>query len=110
LVWLVATLTAYAATLGGILRERAGILLALGFPATLWNLTAGQNGFLTAALIGGTLTLMERRPTLAGICLGLLTYKPHFGLLFPVALIAAGQWRVIAFAAATALALAAASL
>ncbi len=110
ILWLAATLPLYAAAIRSILHERAGILLALGFPATLWNLAAGQNGFLTAALVGGTLTLMERRPALAGICLGLLTYKPHFGLLFPVALIAAGQWRVIAVAAATALAIAAASL
>jgi len=110
ILWLAATLPLYAMAIRAILGERAGIFLALGFPATLWNLTAGQNGFLTAALIGGTFTLMERRPALAGICLGLLTYKPHFGLLFPVALIAAGQWRVIAFAAATALAMSAASL
>ena len=70
LVWLAATLTAYAATLGGILRSRAGILLALGFPAALWNVTACQNGFFTAALIGGTLGLLERHPALAGLCLG----------------------------------------
>ena len=61
----------------------AAFLVALGFPAALWNVTAGQNGFLTAALIGGTLGLLERRPALAGVCLGLLTYKPQFGLLFP---------------------------
>jgi hypothetical protein len=29
----------------------------------------------------------------------LLSYKPHFGLLFPIALIAAGEWRVIVAAA-----------
>ena len=77
LVWFAATLTAYAATLGGILRSRAGILLALGFPAALWNVTAGQNGFLTAALIGGTLGLLERRPALAGLCLGFLRADPE---------------------------------
>ena len=54
--------------------------------------TAGQNGFLTAALIGGALGLLERRPALAGICLGLLTYKPQFGLLFPFVLIADRRW------------------
>lgn len=76
----------------------------------LWNITAGQNGFLTAALMGGTLGLMQRRPALAGICLGLLSYKPHFGLLFPIALIAGREWRVIAAAAVTAAAMAALSL
>ena len=57
------------------------------------NTLVGQNGFLTAALIGGTLYLMPVRPVLAGICLGLLTYKPQYGLLFPIVLVAAGHWR-----------------
>lgn len=109
LVWLAATLTAYAATLGGILRSRAGILLALGFPAALWNVTAGQNGFLTAALIGGTLGLLERRPALAGLCLGFLSYKPQFELLFPIVLIADRRWLTFAVAALAAGGLAAAS-
>jgi arabinofuranan 3-O-arabinosyltransferase len=108
-VWLLATLAAYAIAIAGILRSRTGVLFALGFPAAIWNVTAGQNGFLTAALIGGTLGLLERRPALAGICLGLLTYKPQFGLLFPIVLIADRRWLTIAVAALTAIALAALS-
>jgi hypothetical protein len=109
LVWLVATLIAYAASVAAILGSRAGIALALGFPAALWNVTAGQNGFLTATLIGGTLGLLERHPALAGVCLGLLTYKPQFGLLFPIVLIAERRLLTIAVAAAVAAALGAAS-
>ena len=109
IVSLVATLAAYVAALSGIL-GRTGIFVALGFPAALWNATAGQNGFLTAALIGGTLGLLERRPALAGICLGLLTYKPQFGLLFPVVLIADRRWLTIAVAAVVASGLALLSL
>jgi hypothetical protein len=108
IVWLVTTLAAYVAAIGGIL-GRTGILFALGFPAAIWNVTAGQNGFLTAALAGGTLGLLQRRPALAGICLGLLTYKPQFGLLFPFVLIADRQWLTIAAAAITAIVLAALS-
>jgi arabinofuranan 3-O-arabinosyltransferase len=107
--WLVATLCACAAAIGGILGGRTGVLFALGFPATIWNVTAGQNGFLTAALIGGTLGLLERRPVLAGVCLGLLTYKPQFGLLFPIVLIADRRWLTIAVAALVAIILAALS-
>jgi len=110
LIWLGLTLPAYIAAARGIVGERAGLFVALGSPAVLWNVTAGQNGFLTAALIGGTLGLMQRRPALAGICLGLLAYKPHFGLLFPIALIAGAQWRVIVTAAFTAAAMAALSV
>jgi arabinofuranan 3-O-arabinosyltransferase len=106
IVWLLASLSLYAATLGGILGSRAGVFLALGFPAALWNVTAGQNGFLTATLVGGTLGFLERRPALAGVFLGLLTYKPQFGLLFPIVLIADRRWRTIAIAAAVAVAMA----
>ena len=112
-IWLAATLAACAATMGGILGStfvsRAGIFLALGFPAALWNITAGQNGFLTAVLIGGALGLLERHPALAGISLGLLTYKPQFGLLFPIVLIADRRWRALVVAALVATGLAALS-
>ena len=109
LIWLVATLPAYFAAVRVIVGERAGIFVALGFPAALWNATAGQNGFLTAALIGGTLGLMERHPTLAGICLGLLSYKPHFGLLFPLVLLADRRSRVLVTAAVVTIVMAALS-
>jgi arabinofuranan 3-O-arabinosyltransferase len=102
--WLLATLAAYATGLANIL-GRTGIYVALGFPATLWNITAGQNGFFTAALIGGTLGFLERRPVCAGICLGLLTYKPQFGVLFPFALIAGRHWLTIIVASAVTLGL-----
>ena len=69
------------------------------------NALVGQNGFLTAALIGGTLYLIPIRPVLAGICLGLLTYKPQYGLLFPIVLIAAAHWRVFVSAGVTAIAM-----
>lgn len=83
--------------------SRAGYLLALGAPALVANVLVGQNGFLTAALIGFTLALLEKRPVLAGICLGILTYKPHFGILFPIALAAGGHWRAFVTAGITAL-------
>jgi arabinofuranan 3-O-arabinosyltransferase len=51
----------------------------------------------------------ERRPALAGVFLGLLTYKPQFGLLFPLVLIADRRWLTIAVACAVAAGMAAAS-
>jgi len=86
-----------------------GYLLALAIPMAFINALVGQNGFLTAALIGGALYLIPVRPVLAGICLGLLTYKPQYGLLFPIVLIAAGHWRVFISAGVTAVVLATAS-
>jgi alpha-1,2-mannosyltransferase len=77
------------------------LVLALAFPAVLINAGHGQNGFLTAALIGGALVLLDRRPIVAGILFGLLVYKPQFGLMIPIVLTASGRWRCFAAAAAT---------
>ena len=79
-------------------------LLVLAAPAALACVFKGQNGFLSAALLAGTLALLDRRPHLAGICLGLLAFKPHFGLVLPVLLVATGRWTVFLAAAATVLA------
>jgi alpha-1,2-mannosyltransferase len=84
--------------------------VALAFPAVLVNIGHGQNGFLTAALLGGGLALLDRRPLIAGILLGLLAYKPQFGLMIPIALAASGRWRAFAAAAAALAVLAAASI
>jgi len=100
--WVFATFPAYLIAIRAIIGERAGYLLAAAFPAVLSNFVVGQNGFLTAALMGGTLVLMPARPILAGCLLGLMTYKPHFGLLFPLVLAVSGQWRTFVSAGVTA--------
>jgi hypothetical protein len=58
-------------------------------------LAHGHNAFLTAALFGGGLLLLDRRPVLAGILFGCLAYKPQFGAILPLALLAGGYWRTI---------------
>jgi arabinofuranan 3-O-arabinosyltransferase len=110
IAWAAATLAAYAAMVRTIMGGRLGLLLACAFPGVVWNVSVGQNGFLTAALMGFALTNLTRRPLVAGMFLGLLTYKPQFGILFPIVLAFERRWRVIAGAAATAGALAAVSL
>lgn len=93
--FMVGTFAAYlAATLGKAWRSIAGLAM-LAAPTTLVCVVAGQNGFLSAALLVGGLRYAEKRPVLAGILFALLTYKPQFGLLVPVVLIAAGLWRVV---------------
>jgi hypothetical protein len=81
--------------------DRLWLLLALAFPSVLINIGHGQNGFLTAALLGGALVILDRRPVLAGILLGLLIYKPQYGLLIPIAFAVSGRWRAFAAAALT---------
>jgi hypothetical protein len=104
--WAIVSFVPYMAMMRGIVGRRFGLIVGAAFPVVLANTMAGQNGFLTAALLGGTLVLMPARPVLAGICLGLLSYKPQYGVLFPLALVAASQWRTFLAAAITATALA----
>src|SRR5450631_927751 len=92
--WAAISLVPYLAVMRAIVGRPFGLLLAAAFPVVFTNTLVGQNGFLTASLIGGTLYLLPTRPVLAGICLGLLSYKPQYGLLFPLVLIAASQWTV----------------
>jgi glycosyl transferase family 87 len=108
-VWSFSTFPAYVIAIRTIVGDRIGILLACAFPAILSNFMVGQNGFVSAALLAGALFFVERRPVLAGCFLGLLTYKPQFGLLFPLVLVAGGHWRVFWTAAIVAVLLGAAS-
>jgi hypothetical protein len=104
--WVSFSILPYLVMMRAIVGRSFGLLLALAIPTVFSNTLVGQNGFLTAALIGGTLYLIPVRPILAGICLGLLSYKPQYGLLFPLVLIAASQWKVFFSAAITAVVLA----
>ncbi|MGB7038805.1 MAG: glycosyltransferase family 87 protein [Xanthobacteraceae bacterium] len=112
-VWQAVTLGLYLLTIGAILKafspENGGairrdplwLLVALAFPAVLINIGHSQNGFLTAALLGGALVVLDRRPIVAGLLLGLLVYKPRYGLLIPLVLAVSGRWKCFASAAIT---------
>jgi len=108
-IWLAASFAAYLAAMRAILPRPETLLIAAAFPAVFINIGHGQNGFLTAALLGGALHWLDRRPWLAGGLIGLLAYKPQFGVLIPVALLAGGRWNTIGAAAATVAALVAVS-
>jgi hypothetical protein len=109
-LWLAASLAAYLAAVRAILPRPETLLIAAAFPAVFINIGHGQNGFLTAALLGGALHWLDRRPWLAGILIGLLAYKPQFGVMIPLALLASQRWSSIAAAIATVAALVAVSV
>src|SRR5215475_8039146 len=69
--WLAISFVPYLAVVRGIVGRAFGLVLAVAFPVVFSNTLVGQNGFLTAALVGGTLHFPPVRPVLAGICLGL---------------------------------------
>jgi arabinofuranan 3-O-arabinosyltransferase len=110
ITWDVMTLLGCVAAVYLIVRRRPAIVLVLASPFTAWNFLAAQNGFLTASLLGLSLLFLERQPVLAGAFIGCLTYKPQYGILFPVALVASNQWRAVVSAGVTFALLAAVSI
>lgn len=98
-LWATATFALYMATARQAFPNSGW--LAAAFAPVFANAAIGQNGFLTASLFIGGLLLLGKRPFLAGLLLGCLAIKPQLGLLLPVALVAARQWRAIAGAAAS---------
>jgi len=74
-------------------------------PAAIFCLISGQSSFVTTAMLLSIMALLDRKPVVSGILIGLLTLKPQLGLLFPFMLAASGRWRVFAAAAITALAI-----
>lgn len=90
--------------------SRTRLLFALLAPTTLLIIDTGQNGLLSGALFIAAMRLLDRRPVWSGILLGILSFKPHLGLLIPFALLAGRLWIPFAVASATVLILAVLSL
>lgn len=91
-LWLFITLGAFLLVLHRIIPHPYTLGLALAFPGTIQNFANGQNGFLSAFLLGLGLLALEKRPLRSGILFGFLIYKPHLGLLLLFALIAGRHW------------------
>ena len=102
LVWQASTLALAVQVVRRILPIRGVWLPALGAPVVFVCAAHGHNGFLTAALLGGGLLLLDRRPLVAGLLLGCLVYKPQLALVIPPLLIVGRHWRALAGAAASA--------
>jgi hypothetical protein len=94
-VWLGLTLAGYLVIIRRIAPHHSTLLLSLAFPGTFQNFFHGQNGFLSAILLGGGLLLLENYPVAGGVLLGLASYKPHLVPLIPIALIAGRRWRAL---------------
>jgi hypothetical protein len=110
LLWVVVFGGLFAVTIRRLWSNGTALFFALASPAVLQAIITGQTGLLTASLIALTGSFAERQPLLAGVAAGLLTVKPQFGLLIPVALVASGSWRTFWVATVTAIALAGASV
>ena len=99
--WVAATAAGYVVAIGAIARRWDAGFIACATPVFFANAIVGQNGFLSAALVGASLLFLKQRPVLSGVFLGLLTYKPQLGVLFPLALLLDRNWRALASASVT---------
>ncbi len=108
-VWLTATLILYLLVLSRTSAHPITLILCLCFPGIFENFIFGQNGFLSGALLGGGLLLLEGWPILAGGLFGLLSFKPTLLLLALIALIVGRYWKALISALATAIILVIAS-
>lgn len=101
-VWMAVTTAAYAFVCYKIIPRKTAVLAALAAPALAYNCIFTQTGALTAFLLGGMVICLPKRQILAGILIGVLTFKPQLGVLAPFALIAGGYWRAFFSASLTA--------
>jgi len=95
LLWQTLSLAAVAAVLHAILGDWRALFVALASPITPMVLAGGQNSFLSAALLGSGLILLDRRPSTGGSVFGALTYKPQLGLAIAPLLLCRRNWRAI---------------
>jgi alpha-1,2-mannosyltransferase len=99
-LWILVTGLVYVAACWRILPDPRTVVCAMAAPVALCTLFYGQNAYLTAGLMGFALWQFDRRPLLAGLLIGILSFKPQLGLAFPLVILATGRWRVFAGAVA----------
>jgi hypothetical protein len=109
-LWLLVPVVAFWLVLNRLYGSPAFATVLLLFPGVALCIVSGQNGVITAALLGGALLTLESRPAFAGVLFGLLNYKPHLAALIFPALMFGRCWQALAVAALTGLAMIAASL
>ncbi len=93
--FILATFIAAIACLKRILPPRWPMLPVAMLPVLILNATDGQNGAISATAFAAGMLHLERRPVLAGFCLGILSFKPHLALGVPIALGAARRWTTL---------------
>jgi hypothetical protein len=107
LLWTIGGLIVLAAVIRQLTREPFVLIAALASPAAVFCLISGQNALFTSAILVCVFSNLDRRPLFSGILIGILTLKPHVGILLPLVLVASSRWRVLAAASISTVAIAA---
>jgi hypothetical protein len=94
-VWILSTFSLSLVGLRKTTQKPLTVLLAVAPGPVLWTVRLGQTGFLAVGLMSLSLAVIEKRPLVGGMILGLLSYKPQLGILFPIVLVSTGHWRAV---------------
>lgn len=103
-VWLILTLVGYAGCVFILWRTSdppPGIgwtvaVLALGAPGLHFTLSFGQAGLIGLTCFTALwLALRDDHPLLAGVAIGLLSYKPQLGVVAACVFVLRGEWKVV---------------
>jgi hypothetical protein len=102
-LFIASTLAFYLLVLRSIAGSNFVLLLIILFPAMAVTMACGQNGFLMAGLFGLVCLLLEERPILAGLALGLMIIKPHLAVAIGIYCILRRCWIAVMTAGAVVL-------
>lgn len=103
-VWMLTSALVYFVCCGLLLKacprlrndRTAVFVLALAFPGFFYLIASGQNSVVALiAFTGAFFAFRAGAPFAAGLALGLLMYKPQFGLMAAAVFVLTLEWRVI---------------
>jgi len=102
-IFALVTTTIFIRMLRRVLPMADAMVWILAFPGLWLNALLGQNGSVTAIFaLAAFFFMQKKRPVLAGVCIGMLSIKPHLAILFPLVLACAEMWTTFIAAAVTA--------
>jgi alpha-1,2-mannosyltransferase len=95
ILWLTLTFLTFSYVTYRCAPHTLTIWLTFSFPGTFQNVIHGQNGFLTTSILGLAMLMIDKYPLMAGLVLGLLSFKPHLVMIIPLFLFAGRSWRTL---------------
>lgn len=97
--FLLASAALFAVGLRLLLPDRRALVFPLASPTFVFHLGSVQLTPLVTGLHALAFNWLDRRPIAAGAAIAALAVKPHLAVLWPLALVCQGRWRVFVSAA-----------
>ncbi len=96
--WLAISILLPVITLRYFWRINYGFLFITSFNINIFIcLIMGQNALILSSIAGIGIASIKKRPWLAGICFAIVSMKPHFAILIPVALVLGRYWQALIY-------------